>query len=118
MGITVLSVDVGHPDRPDQTERLDFLVDSGATYSVVPASVLARFGIKSHSGREFRLADGTKITRKIGYAFFRHGERSGVADVIVGEPGDQQLLGALTLEALGLALDPLKREVHPLPILM
>jgi hypothetical protein len=42
----------------------------------------------------------------------------GVADVIFGEEGDSVLLGAFTLEALGLALDPLRRELKPLPMVL
>ena len=49
---------------------------------------------------------------------FRYGERVGVADVIFGEEGDSTLLGAFTLEALGLSLDPLRRELKPLPMLL
>jgi hypothetical protein len=37
--------------------------------------------------------------------------------VIFGEPEDSVLLGALTLESLGLALDPLRRELYPIPLL-
>ena len=59
------------------------------------------------------LADGTKVTRRKGVAVFRYGERVGGADVIFGEPGDSVLLGATALESLGLALDPLRRELHP-----
>jgi hypothetical protein len=42
----------------------------------------------------------------------------GGADVIFGEKGDSTLLGAMSLEALGLALDPLKRELRPLPMIL
>ena len=49
---------------------------------------------------------------------FRYGDRVGGADGIFGEEGDLQLLGAFTLEALGLGLDPLKRELVPLPMLL
>ena len=42
----------------------------------------------------------------------------GGADVIFGEAGDSQLLGAFTLEALGLALDPLRRELRELPMIL
>ena len=118
MGITKLPVEVGNPAFPDTTERLEFLVDSGATYSVVPAPVLERLGIKPFDEQEFRLADGSRIRRKKGTAHFKYEGRAGGADVIFGEPGDSQLLGAFTLEALGLALDPLKRELRPLPMLM
>ena len=64
------------------------------------------------------MADGSKISRKKGIALFRYGQRTGGADVIFGEPGDGQLLGALTLEALGLMLDPLRRELKPLPMVL
>ena len=49
---------------------------------------------------------------------FRYGDQVGVADVIFGEEGDSTLLGAFTLEALGLALDPLKRELRRLPMIL
>jgi hypothetical protein len=49
---------------------------------------------------------------------FRYGERIGGADVIFGEEGDSNLLGATTLESLGLALDSLRRELRPLPMVL
>ena len=38
--------------------------------------------------------------------------------MIFGEKGDSNLLGAFTLEALGLSLDPLRRELKPLPMIL
>ena len=99
-------------------DTIDLLIDSGAIYSVVPTPILEKLGIKPLAEEEFRLADGTKVVRKKGGALFRYGERVGVADVIFGEEGDYNLLGAFTLEALGLILDPLKRELKPLPMLL
>ncbi len=118
MGLTVLELEVGNPATPDVTERVDFLIDSGAIYSVVPAEILERLGIRPVTEQEFRLANGEKIRRRKGVALFRQGDRVGGADVVFGEPGDSVLLGAFTLEALGLALDPLKRELKPLPMLL
>ena len=118
MGLTVLHVDVGNPASPEKTEPLDFLIDSGAIYSVVPTAILINLGIRPLTEQEFRLADGSKISRKKGVAVFKYGDRIGGADVIFGEEGDSQLLGAFTLEALGLALDPLKRELRPLPMIL
>jgi len=94
------------------------LVDSGAVYSVVPTPILEKLGIRPLAEQEFRLANGAKIVRKKGIALFRYGERVGGADVVFGEEGDSTLLGAFTLEALGLVLDPLKRELRPLPMLL
>ena len=118
MGLTVLEIEVGNPANPKVTEKVDFLIDSGAIYSVVPTPILEKLGIKPLAEEEFRLANGTKVVRKKGIALFKYDERVGGADVIFGEEGDHKLLGAFTLEALGLVLDPLKRELKPLPMLL
>jgi len=118
MGLTVLEVEVGNPANPDHTETIEFLIDSGTIYSVVPTPILQRLGIRPITAQEFRLADGSKITRQKGVALFKYGERIGGADVIFAEEGDSTLLGAFTLEALGLSLDPLRRELKPLPMML
>lgn len=118
MRLISLEIEVGNPANPERTQKIEFLIDSGAIYSVVPAPILENLGIKPIAEQEFRLADGSKIVRKKGIALFKYGERVGGADVIFGEEGDNILLGAFTLEALGLALDPLKRELKPLPMIL
>lgn len=118
MGLTTLKVDIANVADPEKVRTLEFLVDSGAIYSVVPAKVLDELGIKPITRQEFRLADGSAITRRKGGAVFRYGDRVGTADVIFGEEGDHLLLGAFTLEALGLALDPLRRQLLPLPMIL
>jgi predicted aspartyl protease len=109
MGLTTIQLEVGNPADPEHTEKVRFLVDSGAVYSVVPTPLLERLGIRPLVQEEFHLANGETIVRKKGVALFKLGERLGGADVVFGEEGDATLLGALTLEALGLSLDPLKR---------
>ncbi|MCJ7578429.1 MAG: aspartyl protease family protein [candidate division Zixibacteria bacterium] len=118
MGLTVLEIDVGNPANHDVTENIEFLIDSGAIYSVVPTPILEKLGIRPLGEQEFRLANGEKIVRKKGGALFKYGDRIGGADVIFGEEGDSILLGAFTLEALGLSLDPLRRELKPLPMML
>ena len=118
MGLTFLEIEVGNPANPEVTEKVDFLIDSGAIYSVVPSPILDELGIKPLAEEEFRLANGDKIVRKKGVALFKYAGKIGGADVIFGEPDDSTLLGAFTLEALGLALDPLKRVLKPLPMII
>ncbi len=118
MGLTVIEMEVGNPANPEVWEKLEFLIDSGAIYSVVPSLILERLGIRPLAEQEFRLADGSKIERKKGVALFKYGNRIGGADVIFGEEGDSVLLGAFTLEALGLSLDPLRRELKELPMIL
>ena len=62
--------------------------------------------------------NGTYIVRRRGAALFRFDEYVGGADVIFGDPGDATLLGALTLESLGLSLDPIRRELKPMDLLL
>lgn len=118
MGLTVLEVEVGNPSTPEVTETIELLIDSGAIYSVVPAPMLDRLGIRTLVHQEFRLSDGTKITRSKGAALFKYGDRIGGADVIFGEEGDCTLLGSFTLGALGLSLNPLRRELTQIPMLL
>jgi clan AA aspartic protease len=118
MGLTVLEIEVGNPANPEVREKIEFLIDSGAIYSVVPTPILERLGIRPLTEQEFRLADGAKIVRKRGVAVFKYKDRIGGADVIFGEEGDSVLLGTFTLEALGLCLDPLRRELRPLPMIL
>jgi clan AA aspartic protease len=118
MGLTYLAVEVGNPANPEITEKVEFLIDSGAIYSVVPTLILDRLGIKPIAEQEFFLANGAKIIRKKGIALFRYGARVGGADVIFGEEEDSVILGVFTLEALGLVLDPLRRELKPLPMVL
>lgn len=118
MGMTYVEMEVTHPSGRRRAVKERFLVDSGAVYSVVPAKVLARLGIKPHSKEEFTLANGQAITRGLGDALFSYKGRRGASPVVFGEPGDSCLLGSVTLEALGLSLDPLRRELKPLPMLL
>ena len=118
MGLTVLEIEVANPSAPEITRSIEFLIDSGAIYSVVPTSILDDLGIKPLTEKTFRVADGSKIVRKKGGAMFKYKGEIGVADVIFGEPGDSTLLGAFTLEALGMALDPIRRELLPLPMVL
>ena len=118
MGLEFLEVEVGNPANPQVAEKVEFLIDSGVIYSVVPTPILDRLGIKPIAEQEFFLANGTKIVRKKGVALFKYGERIGGADVIFGEDEDSVLLGVFTLEALGLVLDPLRRELKPLTMVL
>jgi len=118
MGLTYIQATVANPARPRRGVRLRFLVDSGALYSVVPASVLRRLGIKPGRTKTFILADGTEVKRPLGHALFRLSKDEAPSPVIFGEAGDSTLLGSVSLGALGVMLDPLKRELRPLPMLL
>lgn len=118
MALTYLTVIISNPAQPKKPVMIDFLIDSGAIYSVVPEKILKKLGIKPEEERGFTLADGRKIKRELGIARFEYNGHRGGAPVIFGKKGDKAILGATALEAMGLALDPLKRELIPLPMLL
>ncbi len=116
MGITTLDVTIANPANSKLRKEVEFLVDSGAIYSVVEQKILSKLRIKPISEKKFFLANGQSITRKIGGALYEYGGEKGYASVVFGERGDSNLLGATTLESLGLILDPLKRRLLNLPM--
>lgn len=118
MGVTFVSVRVANPADPSRSIEEGFLVDSGAVYSLVPRRRLEQIGIAPHSRRSFILANGERVDREIGSAIFEYQGRRGDSLVIFGEEGDSPLLGATTLEGFGLILDPFRRELKPLPMLL
>lgn len=118
MGITNLRVKIANPTKPTIFESVHFMVDSGAVYSVVDSVILKKLGIKPMSEKEFSLANGDLITRKMGGALYSYGDEKGHAPVIFGEKGDSNLLGAVTLESMGLILDPMKRRLLSLPMVL
>lgn len=118
MGLTYVAVKVANPADPARSVEETFMVDSGAVYSLVPRQKLNQIGIVPHSRRKFILANGEEIEREMGTAIFEyHGQRSDSL-VVFGEEGDSPLLGATTLEGFGLILDPFRRELKPLPMLL
>jgi len=114
MGITTVQTIVKKSHESKTSRLVDFVVDSGAVYSVVNRDILKDLRIRPHRKRVFFLANGDKIERDVGDAYFEYRGVGGAAPVIFGEPGDSNLIGATTLEALELVLDPFQRELRPL----
>ena len=99
-------------------ENVKFLVDSGATYSLLPKAVWEAIGLKPKRNLSFTLADGTTVERSVSeaYVIFPQGEAH--TPVILGEEGDEALLGVVTLEILGLVFNPFSRTLHPMRMLL
>lgn len=117
MGITFLKLEVANPARPRKVKSVEMLVDSGAVYSVLPADELKSLGIAPTSSREFILANGETVQMRVGNAEYRYKGIIGAAPVVFGTRG-VRLLGATALEALGMILDPIRRELKPLPMFL
>ena len=118
MGLTHVTVRIANPTEPNRYKDVEFLVDSGAIYMVVPKEVLQELGIRPRSKRSFLLANGEKFERRMGSAEVEYKKRRGAATVIFGEKGDFPLLGVTALEALGLIFDPLHQKLKPVTLMV
>ena len=98
MGLISLAATVMNPADAKKRLKIEFLVDSGALYSVVPKAALKRLGIKPCGSKEFTFADGTKIIRKFGNALFSIQETPGASPVIFGERGTAHYLAWFRLK--------------------
>ena len=89
----------------------EVLVDTGATYSTLPADLLKNCGISSERDVSLRLADGRIVKRPIGYVWM---EVEGVrihTPCLFGESNDPNLLGVIALEDANLSVDPVTRQL-------
>lgn len=118
MGIKTAILRVREHRKAEKLSDIEFLVDSGAVYSVVPGKILDELDIEPYRGMTFSLADGTSLKRKVSSAYFEFEGEGGPAPVVYGEEGDSPLLGATTLESIGLLLNPFTRTLHPMRLLM
>lgn len=116
MGITYIQGRVKGP-RGKQAE-VRFLVDSGATYTVLPRHVWKAIGLKPQRSMTFALADGTTVERSVSEAHLTLPQGRAHTPVILGEPDDQALLGVVTLEILGLVFNPFDRTLQPMRMLL
>lgn len=66
------------------------------------------------SAMDFVLADGTLIHRDVSHCFFAYQGVCVPSPAVLGEPGDEALLGTVTLETMGLVLNPFDRTLRPM----
>ncbi len=93
-------------------------VDTGSAYTTLPASLLRELGVEPFDLRRFILADGHVVETEIGEARATLGDKSVTTVVAFGEEGSPPLLGAYTLEGLGLAVDPVLQRLVPARLIM
>ncbi len=98
--------------------EVTLLVDSGAIYSLLPESVWRPIGLEPTREMTFTLADGTRVGRQLSRCYLVLPQGEDYTPVILGEPGDEALLGVVTLEILGLVFNPFSRTLHPMRMML
>ena len=93
----------------------NFLVDTGATDSMAPASELQRAGIQRRGRKRYELADGTVVEYDYGFAEIEIMNEVNVGRVIFGPENSEPLLGVTVLESAGIVVDPANQQLKRLP---
>ncbi len=89
------------------------LVDTGSTFTALPGSLLRSLGVTPTAVGVFELADDSVVERPYGFTTVRYNRQVGVAPVTFREDAAVPLLGATTLEILGLMVEPLRERLLP-----
>jgi clan AA aspartic protease len=97
----------------DRTASVRMLVDTGATFSVIPNALADAIGVRPlRRSVSITLADGRRRRLRAATAIFRIGHREAPATILLGDVVEP-ILGVETLEALGLTVDPRRRRLTP-----
>ena len=118
MGFTNVRVELENLFKKGVRKGVDLLVDTGALHSIVPGALLHELGIEPTQRLEFELADGRFIMRKVGEARFFYDGKEALSNVIFGEQDDAAVLGVVTLEQMGLEVDPVNKQVRPARLIL
>lgn len=115
MGLIRTTVSLAASRTSKRAYQALFLVDTGATDSMAPASALRAAGIKPAGRISYELADGRVQELAFGLAVIRFMGDVTAGRVIFGPEGDEPLLGVTALESTGIELDPRTRTLKRLP---
>ena len=112
MGPFYMAIELGD-EQGANWRTLDALVDTGASTTSVPASVLRELGIRPVDTGRFRFSQGEVRELPVGYTWIRFAGKELMTQVIFNAEGTSPLLGALALEAAYMAVDPVGQRLIP-----
>ncbi len=113
MGTFTVEVRLANPARPEKTQELKLLVDTGSAYTWVPAPVLGDLGLSPTTTRRIRTIQGHIVERPATEALLTLDRQTLHTICLFGQAGDLEVLGAVTLEQFGLAVDPVQQRPFP-----
>ncbi len=117
VGTFTVQIAIGDQERGRWT-TFDALVDTGASITSVPASVLRDLNVQPLAKRRFRFGQGEIRTMDVGQAWVRIEGEEIVTLVLFNEEGTTPLLGALALEGVFMGVDPVGQKLVPVEGLM
>jgi len=113
MGTFTAKLRVWNPEHPEKVEELDLFVDTGAAYSWIARGRLESLGITPSRRMSFRTIEGRVLERDLGIVYVATDGYSVPDIVVMAEPGEMEVIGAHSIEGLGLAADPVQKKLVP-----
>jgi predicted aspartyl protease len=95
------------------SQTVEALVDTGASFTSVPASVLESLGVRPFRRARLRLANGEIAESDLGRVTARIDELDDETICIFGAEGAPPVIGAHTLQAMLLAVDTVDQQLVP-----
>ena len=118
MSTFTVSAILGHPFRQEQAQEFQLLVDTGASYILLPPEIVDRLGLETRIERRVMLASGELVTYRLGDVYIRFNDEDHTTTFLAGPPGSRALFGAYALELFSLAVDPVNQRLFPVPALL
>jgi len=116
VGMFDVTVKLANPGDSSRSSDVSLLVETDATLSWIPRELLPRLSVRPTTRLAFQFADERTTLREVGAALFTVDGKTLTISCAFGEPGEESVLGATALEALGLAVDavePVEKELIP-----
>lgn len=113
MGTFKAKLRVWNPAQPEKVYEPEVWVDTGAAFSWVSRSQLEAMGIAPLRRMPFRTIEGHIVERDIAAVFIGANGYTGADMVVMAEAGDSEVMGAHSIEGLGLAADPVQKKLVP-----
>ena len=104
---------VWNPANPEKVEDLEAMVDTGAAFSWISRTRLERLGLGPIRRMPFRTIEGRVLDRDLAAVYIASDEYSAPDVVVMAEVGEMEVLGAHSLEGLGVAADPIQKRLTP-----
>jgi len=113
MGTFHVKFTIRNPSTPERALQLEGLVDTGAHFTQVPQPLLYQIGVRPFGTRQVQYASGPVTSRPVALAEIVIQDNLTPAVILCGGPSDLVLVGATTLENLGLGVDPIHKTLIP-----
>ena len=117
MGFIYVDVEIACESAPRVSEKINALVDTGATLSVIPAGALDRLGVERLGKRRFNGFGGV-VERDTGIVRMRYQDAVAGVTVVFGAEDDPPIMGVTALEVLGYQVDPVEGRLNRVDVLM